>query len=149
MVNAALFGPNPRFAPQKRAPRTFGYAATAGYPPPPRSMKTMELHRRKHAALRVVGSYRQNLEPQRLTTMWLRAGPPALETRGRKWARSLRSRGKRRIRPHTRDLRPRTPSRQNRQLELATFNQMQDEEIADPESALRGLWVIEEKRRNR
>jgi len=54
MVNAALFGPNPRFAPQKRAPRTFGYAATGGYPLPPGLWKQMELHRRQHADLWVV-----------------------------------------------------------------------------------------------
>jgi hypothetical protein len=58
----------------------------------------------------------------------------------------LRSRGKRRIRPHTRDLRPRTPSLQNRQLELATFNRIHDDEIAELEAALRDVWVIEQKK---
>jgi hypothetical protein len=54
-----------------------------------------------------------------------------------------------RIRPHTRDLRPRTPSLQNRQLELATFNRIHDDEIAEVEAALRQFWVIEEKKRKR
>ena len=49
MVNAASYGPNPRFAPEKMAAANLGAPALGT--PPPRSMKTMELHRRQHADL--------------------------------------------------------------------------------------------------
>ncbi len=71
MVNAASYGPNPRFAPEKMAAANLAGPARGGYPLPPRSMKTMELHRRQHADLRLVRVYRQNLEPQGLTVMWM------------------------------------------------------------------------------
>ena len=51
MVNAASYAPNPRFAPEKMAAANLGAPARGGYPLPPRSMKTMELHRRQHADL--------------------------------------------------------------------------------------------------
>jgi len=35
---------------------------------------------------------------------------------------------------------------QNRPLELATFNRIHDDEIAEVEAALRDLWVIEQKK---
>jgi hypothetical protein len=35
---------------------------------------------------------------------------------------------------------------QNRQLELATFSRIHDDEIAEVEAALRDLWVIEQKK---
>ena len=51
MVNAASYGPNPQFAPEKMGAANLGARARGGYPPPPRSMKTMELYRRQHADL--------------------------------------------------------------------------------------------------
>ena len=47
----------------------FVNAVMRGYPPPPGSMTTMELQRRQHQNPRVIRSYRQNLEPQRLRMM--------------------------------------------------------------------------------
>jgi hypothetical protein len=35
---------------------------------------------------------------------------------------------------------------QNRQLELATFSHMHDDEITELEAALRELWVMEQKK---
>jgi len=35
MVNAASYGPNPRFAPEKMAAANLGAPARGGYPPPP------------------------------------------------------------------------------------------------------------------
>ena len=35
---------------------------------------------------------------------------------------------------------------QNRQLELATFSRIHDDEIAELEAALRDVWVIEQKK---
>jgi hypothetical protein len=45
--------------------------AMRGYPPPPGSMKTMELQRRQHQNPRVIRSYTQNLETQGLSAMWM------------------------------------------------------------------------------
>lgn len=50
MVNAASYGPNPRFAPEKMAAANLG-APALGTPLPPRSMKTMHLHKREHQDL--------------------------------------------------------------------------------------------------
>jgi hypothetical protein len=36
---------------------------------------------------------------------------------------------------------------QNRQLELATFNRIHDDEIAELEAALRDVWAIEQKKK--
>jgi hypothetical protein len=57
----------------------------------------------------------------------------------------MRSRGKRRIRPDTRDLRPRPPPHPESSVELATFNRIHDDKIAELEAAVRDLWVIEQK----
>jgi hypothetical protein len=38
---------------------------------------------------------------------------------------------------------------QDRQLQLATFSRLHDDEIAELEAALRHLWEIEEKSKNR
>jgi hypothetical protein len=54
-------------------------------------------------------------------------------------------RGRRRIPPAYRDLRPRTPSHPESQLQLATFSHMHDDEITELEAALRELWVMEQK----
>jgi hypothetical protein len=43
------------------------------YPPPPWSMKTMELQRREHQNPRGIRVYRQNLERVRVTVTWVRS----------------------------------------------------------------------------
>jgi hypothetical protein len=41
------------------------------------------------------------------------------------------------------------PLHQDRQLQLATFSRIHDDEIAELETALRHLWELEEKNNNR
>ena len=46
--------------------------------------------------------------------------------------------------PHTRDLRPRPPHPES-SVELARFNRIHDDKIAEVEAAVCDLWVIEQK----
>jgi hypothetical protein len=67
MVNAASYAPNPGFAPEKRAPRSFGYAAKGGVPPSPPVYENNGVAQATACRSLSYKVYSQSLEPQGLT----------------------------------------------------------------------------------